>query len=140
MARIGLINDYSEVVVALSHLLTPGHDVTMLHFPAGLQRLEPIEPALDALVAVIFRAKEAWDRPITNFNEDVVGGPMLKGLQRTCDFEKTKLIVFAVGVLPEHVPPGIHFDMFLTFPEAIQEINPLLSGLFGPPPRNKGGA
>ncbi|MFP5504020.1 MAG: hypothetical protein ACLGIN_16145 [Candidatus Sericytochromatia bacterium] len=131
MANVGVFNDYSEVVVAISHLITPGHRLALMTHPEATEKLA-LDAPLDAVIAVVFRAPDAYARPIVDFCRDVVGGELLYALETHPATACVPIIVFALGVRPEDIPADVRFHTFLTFPEAIQELNPLLSGLFGP--------
>lgn len=137
MASVGIINDYSEVVVAISHLITPGHEVGRFTFPHDLDELASMErPAV--IVAVIFRHPHAFDRPIEDFDQDVSGGPLLRKLSANPAFQGRPLIIFGIGVSSSDVPDEVHYHSYLTFPQAIQELSPLISALVGPAPQDDG--
>jgi hypothetical protein len=91
------------------------------------------EPAV--IVAVIFRHPEAFDRPIEDFDKDVSGGPLLRKLNSTDAFKNRPLFIFGIGVKAEDVPKEIQYHSYLTFPQAIQELSPLISSLVGPAPQ-----
>lgn len=135
MARIGVINDYPEVVVAISHLLTPGHDVNCLTFSDGVKAFEADVPGV--VVVVIFRHPEAFDRPIQDFEDDVSGGALLRQLNHNPILSEVPLIIFGIGISAKDVPKDIKYHSYLTFPQAIQELNPLISSIVGPAPQGE---
>lgn len=137
MAMVGVINDFPEVVVAIARLLTPGHDVNCLTFSDGFDSLEANLP--DVLVAILFRHPEAFDRPITDFECDVSGGALLRKLNESPALSRVPLILFGIGIDSCDVPEDLHYHSYLTFPQAIQELNPLISAIIGPAPQQEGG-
>lgn len=136
MASVGIINDFSEVVVAISNLITPGHTVGRFTFPNDLDELAKMEmPAV--IVAVIFRHPHAFDRPIEDFDADVSGGPLIRQLSASPVFKDRPLIIFGIGVAASDVPDEVKYHSYLTFPQAIQELSPLISALVGPAPQEE---
>lgn len=133
MGKIGLLNDYPEVVVALARLITPGHEISCLTYHEGGEGLEADPP--EVMVVVIFRHAEAFDRPIMDFDQDVSGGSLLRKLNEHPVLSHVPLIIFGVGLAAKDVPKDIRYHSYLTFPQAIQELNPLISGLVGPAPQ-----
>lgn len=133
MARIAVMNDFPEVIVGLARLITPGHHVDLINFPYEVEKLRQSPP--DAVVAVLFRKDEALDRPIENFYQDVVGSELVATLDDLPELRGHPLILFGVGVRPQDIPDEVHYHTFITFPQAIQELNPLISGLVGVAPQ-----
>lgn len=130
MATVGILSEYADVTVLIDKLLTPGHTVITLEHSL-LPDVRP-EDVPDVVVVPIFRMPEAFDRPIQTFNEDVADARLLQEIWQVMDGHKRPLIIFGIGVTPEDIPPEVHYHAFLTFPQAIQEINPLISALVGP--------
>jgi hypothetical protein len=130
MARVGILSDYADVTVLVDRLLTPGHELIHLEHP--LRPTVPLDEVPDVLIVPVFRRPHAFDRPIKTFREDVAGGHLLEDIWKVMDGHQRPVIIFGIGVTHKDVPPHIRYHAFLTFPQAIQELNPLISALVGP--------
>lgn len=134
-STVAVACDYPEVIVALIHLLTPGREIIAIERPEDIGSLKGAMPG--AFIVPLFRQKEAIARPIGDFCQDVGGARLLKRLNQIPLAARPPVIVFAFGVHPEEVPAELGFSHFITFPQAIQELNPLVSALVGPAPQAK---
>ena len=134
MANVAVLSEFSEVIVAISHLVTPGHRLIQRSYPFDARTLCSDEPAV--LVVPLFRRQAAIGRPVKDFAREVAGAPILLALQPIADLAECPVILFGIGVTPQEVPTGLRYHTFLTFPEAIQELNPLVSSLVGPAPQH----
>lgn len=134
MGSIGVVSDYAEAIVAVSRLLTPGHQLVPITYPFDLTSLKA-HPT-DAFVVPVFRKPTAIGRPIENFLTDLVGAEPLQVLSGLPEVLAHPILILGFGVLPSEIPKHIPYYAFLMFPEAIQELGPLLSGLVGPAPQH----
>ena len=130
MPKVAILSEYADVTVMIDRLITPGHTLCNLEGP--LAPGTPHDEVPDVVVVPLFRLPHAHARPIESFVDDVAGARLLLDLHRAMDGHPRPVILFGIGVTPEEVPKGIPYYAFLTFPQAIQELNPLISGLVGP--------
>ena len=117
----------------IDRLITPGHALCRLEKP--IEAVTPPDQVPDVVVVPLFRLPHAHARPIDSFLDDVAGARLLVGLQAVMDGHPRPVILFGIGVTPDEVPDDIRYHAFLTFPQAIQELNPLISALIGPAKR-----
>jgi hypothetical protein len=134
MPRVAILSEYADVTVMIDHLLTPGHETCTLEHP--LDTVTPVELVPDVVIVPLFRLPHAHARPIADFVHDVAGGRLLAELEVAMDGHQRPVIVFGIGVTADEVPVGVKYHTFLTFPQAIQELNPLISSLIGPSPQD----
>jgi hypothetical protein len=134
MPRVAILSEHADVTVMIDHLLTPGHETCTLEHP--LDTVTPVELVPDVVIVPLFRKPQAHARPIEDFLQDVAGGRLLADLEEAMDGHQRPVIVFGIGVTADEVPAGVKYHTFLTFPQAIQEINPLISSLIGPSPQD----
>lgn len=132
--RVAILSEYADVTVMIDHLLTPGHGVCTLEHP--LDTVTPPDQVPDVVIVPLFRLPHVHARPVADFVHDVAGGKLLVDLERAMDGHQRPVIIFGIGVTPDEVPAGVKYHTFLTFPQAIQELNPLISSLIGPSPQD----
>jgi hypothetical protein len=132
--KVAILSDYADVTVMIAHLLTPGHETCTLEHP--LDTVTPPDLVPDLVIVPLFRLPHVQARPIEDFVHDVAGGRLLTDLEHAMDGHQRPVIVFGIGVTPDEVPAGVKYHAFLTFPQAIQELNPLISSLIGPSPQD----
>jgi hypothetical protein len=130
MARIGILSEHADVTVLIGRLLTPGHEPLTMEKP--LTADSPPDCIPDLIVVPLFRKPEAVGRPIRSFEDDVVGAHLLRQTTEYMDGHPRPVIVFGIGVNHDEVPKNVAHHTYLTFPQAIQELSPLISGLVGP--------
>jgi hypothetical protein len=130
MAKVGILSQHADVTVMINQLLTPGHEVLSIERPLTQQTDVACVP--DLVILPLFRKADAVARPIGDFEEDVVGGHLLRDATRLMDGHRRPIIVFGIGVNASEMPDDVHFHAYLTFPQAIQELNPLFSSIVGP--------
>lgn len=130
MARIGILSEHADVTVLIGRLLTPGHEALTMENP--LTADTPPDCIPDLIVVPLFRKPEAVGRPIRSFEDDVVGAHLLRQTTAYMDGHPRPVIVFGIGVNHDEMPADVKHHTYLTFPQAIQELSPLISGLVGP--------
>lgn len=136
MQKVAILSEYADVTVMIDRLLTPGHRICTLEH--AIDTMTPPDEIPDLIIIPLFRRPHAHARPIEDFVEDVAGGRLLVDLEKVMRGYERPVIVFGIGVIPDEVPKGVRYHAFLTFPQAIQELNPLISKLVGPSPQGEG--
>lgn len=137
MAKIAVLNDTPEVVVLLTNFLTHGHHTFFKRIGTSQFVIDSIVAfGPDVMVLPLYRAPEALGAPITNYREQIHGSAMLERVSQCPELAAVPIVIFGFSTRPEEMPDDyrsrVRFDVFLTFPEGLQDLNPTISSLVGP--------
>jgi len=137
MAKIAILNDTPEVVVLLSNFLTQGHHEFLKRIGTKEFVVDDIVAfAPDLILVSLYRAPEAVGRPLSDYATQIKGAAMLERISQCPELARVPILVFAISTtlseMPEEVRRRVRFSRFLTFPEGLQELNPIISSLVGP--------
>ncbi len=137
MAKIGILNDTPEVVVLLGNFLTQGNHEFLKRIGTSQFVMDSIvDFAPDLILVPLYRRPEAIGKPVTDYQEQIVGTAMLERLARCPELQEVPIVVFAFSTRLAEMPPDfrqkVRFNAYLSFPEGLQELNPTISSLIGP--------
>ncbi len=136
MAKIAILNDEPEVVTLLSRFLTVRGDAFMKRVGDTARVIDQVRAFQPDLILVpLYRPPGLIGLPLPNGFSDIHGAAMLEAFSRTPELAHVPLVVFSFSVRPEELPPhwlDSRRHVFLRFPEGLQELNPVISGLVGP--------
>ena len=137
MAKIAILNDEPEVVTLLSRFLTVRGDAFMKRVGDASRMIAQVVAFQPDLILVpLYRPFERLGLPLVDPLHDVRGAPLLDHLSREPELRDVPLVIFSFSVRPDELPPGllarIRPRAFLRFPEGLQELNPIISGIVGP--------
>lgn len=137
MAKIAVLNDTPEVVVLLSRFLTHGRHTFFKRIGTSRFVLDSIVAfGPDLMIVPLYRAPEALGSPITDYRTQIKGSEMLEHLSRCPELAAVPIVVFGFSTrlqeMPEDFRSTVRFNVFLGFPEGLQELNPTISSLVGP--------
>ena len=137
MPHVAIVNDLPEIVAMVASVLTKGDRQFLKQIGATdytVERLRAFAP--DVVVLALHRRPESLDRPIAGFEDDVAGGRILALLGEEPELRRVPLILLGFSTRPADVPAALLAPFaehhFLTLPEELQELNPLLSAYLGP--------
>lgn len=137
MAKIAILNDSPEVVALLSLVLTPGeHELMKMidHTQYMIDRVTAYQP--DLILIPLHRRPSSVNRPIQAYQEDIQGTEVLTRVSAAEALKHVPIVLIGFFTTLEDMPPAyrahIRFRDFLLFPDGLQELNPLISGLLGP--------
>lgn len=137
LAKIAILNDEPEVVTLLSRFLTVRRDAFLKRVGDATRVIEQViafQP--DLILVPLYRPPDLIGRPIDEAFHEIRGFAWLETLQRTPELRDIPLVIFSFSVRRDELPPGFldrtQPRAFLRFPEGLQEINPVISGLIGP--------
>jgi hypothetical protein len=133
LAKIAILNDEPEVVTLLSRFLTIRGDAFMKLVGETARVIDQViafQP--DLILIPLYRPPELIGMPLPNGLRDVRGAAMLETVSQAPELAEVPLVVFSFSVRPEELPPARRLQAFLSFPEGLQELNPVISGFIGP--------
>lgn len=119
MAKVAILNDYEAYAAFLAGpLIRAGHAVMLELGPIDFERVLHFGP--DVVSLGLYRKKEAFDRPIANFEADVVGYKPLADMERYPAISALPLILIATGLREKDVPTTLNYNLFLSFPDDLE--------------------
>ena len=137
MAKIAILNDSPEVVALLSYVLTPGEHQVMKMIDDTqymVDRVGAYQP--DLILLPLYRRPSSANRPIQAYQADIQGTEVLTRVSAAETLKHVPIVLIGFFTTLEDMPPEfrarIRFRDFLLFPDGLQELNPLISGLLGP--------
>ena len=137
MAKIAVLNDTPEVVVLLSRFLTQGHHEFLERVGTSdfvMATLIDFQP--DLILIPMYRDPALIGQQFTDYQTDIQGTEILVKVSEEPRLAGVPVIVFGFSTtdreMPERFRKRARVDHFLTFPEGLQELNPLISSLVGP--------
>ena len=137
MAKIAILNDSAEVVALLAHVLTPGEHQVMKMIDDTqymVDRVTAYQP--DLILIPLHRVQSSVNRPIQAYQDDIQGTEVLTRVSAAEGLKHVPIVLIGFFTTLEDMPPEvrarIRFRDFLVFPDGLQELNPLISGLLGP--------
>lgn len=137
MAKIAILNDEPEVVTLLSRFLTVRSDAFLKRVGDATRVVDQViafQP--DLILVPLYRPPDLVGRPLDDAFHEIRGTAWLDILSRTPELHAVPLVIFSFSVRRDEFPPGflerVQPRAFLRFPEGLQELNPVISGLVGP--------
>ena len=137
MAKIAILNDEPEVVTLLSRFLTVRRDAFLKRVGDSTRVIDQVIAFRPDLILVpLYRPPDLIGSPLDGAFHEIRGLAWLEILSRTPALREIPLVIFSFSVRRDELPPGfldrIQPCAFLRFPEGLQELNPVISGLIGP--------
>lgn len=137
MAKIAVVNDNPEVVTLVSFFVTQQDRqfLKLIGYTEHMRR-SVIDFRPDVLVLPLHRTLASLNRPLGAYEEDVQGVRVLTLLSDTPELAHVPLILLGFHTTEADMPEAFRrqhrYDHFLSFPEGLQELNPIISGYIGP--------
>lgn len=134
MAKIAILDDYEALAKLTSGpLAVAGYDVRIWTSPVDFDEVMDFGPNL--IDINLYRNEDAFDRPIRNLEEDILGFKPLVELEKYPAAQITPILLVGIGICERDVPTSLRYDLFLTFPK---DIDLFLPGVLDLTARKKG--
>lgn len=134
--RVVVLNDYEEYAeMAAAPLRHAGHTVLVAVAPLDFDGILAFKP--DVIAVGIFRREEAFDRPITDFERDVLGARPIRELEGYPAITAVPIAIAATGLHEQDVPTTLRYDLFLVLPRDIKQYVPRIEALGAQPKRRR---
>ncbi|HEY9898699.1 MAG TPA: hypothetical protein V6D00_05910 [Pantanalinema sp.] len=134
MAKIAILDDFLALArLTAGPLSVAGYDVRSWASPIDFDEVMDFGP--DLIEINLYRNKTAFDCPIMNLEEDVLGFKPLNELKKYPAAHITPILLVGIGILEVSIPTDLKYDMFLSFPE---DIDLYLPGVMDLTARKKG--
>lgn len=118
MSKVMILDDLQETVQLLAPpLIGQGHEVLTDISPIDFERLMTFRP--DVITVNLYRRLEAFDRPITNMEADVIGFEPLVEMERYPAVSLIPIILLGNCLQEKDVPTTVNYDLFLSIPRDI---------------------
>ncbi|HBN09012.1 MAG TPA: hypothetical protein DD435_10320 [Cyanobacteria bacterium UBA8530] len=118
MAKIAVLDDFQALGrLLIGPLVFVGHDVRIWLSPIDFEEVLSWGPRL--IKIVLYRKAAAFDRPIRNFEEDVLGFRPLLELEQYPAAQVVPIMLIGIGILERDIPTDVNYDLFLSFPADI---------------------
>lgn len=131
MARIAVLDDYEDYLLMVSApLLRAGHQVyrhATENGPIDFERLIAFEPQVVSVA--LYRLRAAFDRPVRNLGEDILGYEPLMEMERYPAIQLIPTLIIGNGLQEKDVPTSLHYDAFLVLPDDIKRYEPTVADL-----------
>jgi hypothetical protein len=119
MAKVVILDDLQETVALLAPpLIGQGHEVLTDVAPIDFERIMRFKP--DLITLNLYRSPDAFDRPIRNIEEDVVGFIPLMEMEKYPAISVIPIILLGNCLQEKDVPTTINYDLFLSFPSDVK--------------------
>lgn len=116
MAKIAVLDDSEEHVrMVAAPLRVAGHEVLTMTVPLDFDKL--IDFAPNVLTLGLARRKEAYDRPIRDPVEDLIGYRSLREIEDYPALRIIPLIIIGTAIQEKDVSTKINYDLFITLPD-----------------------
>lgn len=116
MAKVAIIKPYFEYAKMIGALVEEGGHETLLEVPpVDWERVMNFGP--EALVTGVFRKRIAFNRPIENFKDEVLGSDIVETIQSYPAIWSTPTLLLGNAVEERDVPLTLRYDLFLIFPD-----------------------
>lgn len=115
MARMVVMDDeqiYAQMLAA--PLKEQGHEVMIAIHPVDFNRVIDFQP--DVVSVGLSRRERAFNRPIVDFDRDVLGSKPLRDLEDYPAMQAVPLVLVGTGLFEEDVPTSLRYDLFLVIP------------------------
>lgn len=134
--RVVVIDDYEEYAdMVAAPLRHAGHTVLTTTSPVDFDRVLAFQS--EVIAVGIFRQEIAFDRPIRDFEQDVLGAKPIRELESYPAITAVPIAIAATGLHEQDVPTTLRYDLFLTLPRDIKEYVPRLEALARQPRRRQ---
>lgn len=128
MAKIALFNDFPEYAEMIAAPLRgAGHEVLIELVPIDFNRVLHFGPQV--ISVALYRKEQAFDRPIRNPIDDIMGYTSLLQMESYPAVEVIPILLTGNAVQEKDVPTGLNYDAFLVFPGDIQKLLPTIEHL-----------
>jgi len=128
MARIACLKDFHEYALMIGALAREGgHEVYVGNPPLNFEQLVDFNP--QAIVIGLFRKRTAFNRPIEDLEQDVLGLETLRQLEDYPALRSIPLVILGNGIEENEVPTTLNYDLFLFFPDDMHLFLPKLDEL-----------
>jgi hypothetical protein len=116
MARVAAIKDFYEYALMIGALCkAAGHEVHTTSPPIDFEQVVGFHP--DVLVVGLFRRRTAFNRPIGNPDEDIIGLASCREIEQYPAIKVKPILLLGNGIEELEVPSWVHYDVFLFFPD-----------------------
>lgn len=123
MARIAVLDDLkADAELVAAPLVLARHTVLIDLAPSDFERIASFGPQV--IVLAMRRARAAFDRPIESPDRDIIGYTALRQLEDYPALLILPVMIVAVGLLEQHIPKTLNYDLFLTLPDDYALIAP----------------
>lgn len=123
MARLVILDDLQETIDILAPpLIAQGHEVMADFYPIDFERLMVFKP--DLITLDLYRAQDAFDRPIRDLETDVIGFRPLMEMEKYPAVSIIPIILIGNCLQEKDIPTSVNYDLFLSFPHDIQQYFP----------------
>ncbi|MNS08288.1 hypothetical protein D3C72_397460 [compost metagenome] len=134
--RVVVIDDFKEYAeMAAAPLRYAGHTAMTTTSPVDFDSVLAFRP--DVIAVGIFRQDMAFDRPIRDFEQDVLGVGPIRELEGYPAITAVPIAIAATGLHERDVPTTLRYDLFLSFPRDIKAYVPRLEALARQPRRRQ---
>ena len=119
MAKVMILDDLQETIDLLAPpLREQGHEVLTDVSPIDFERVMRFRP--DVITLDLYRKIEAFDRPIRNVEEDVIGFTPLVEMEHYPAIGIIPIILLGNCLQEKDVPTSVNYDLFLSFPRDVK--------------------
>ncbi len=119
MAKVVILDDLQETIEILAPpLRAQGHEVLTDVTPIDFERIMRFRP--DVITLELYRKLEAFDRPIRNIEEDVIGFTPLVEMEHYPAISVIPIILLGSCLQEKDVPTSVNYDLFLSFPRDVK--------------------
>lgn len=130
MARIVILDDLQETIDILAPpLIAHGHELMADFYPIDFERIMVFKP--DLITLDLYRAQDAFDRPIHDLETDVIGFRPLVEMERYPAVSVIPIILIGNCLQERDIPTSVNYDLFLSFPRDIQQYFPKVEEIAG---------
>lgn len=131
VSRIVVIDDFKEYAeMTATPLRQAGHEVLTMaseEGPLEIERLIQFGP--QAIVVGLYRNAQAFDRPIVDWTQDVLGYTPLSQLEKDPTINVLPIMLVGGGLREADIPTTLAYDLFLVFPRDIKLYVPKMEEL-----------
>jgi uncharacterized protein YlaI len=119
MAKVVILDDLQETVALLAPPLTgQGHEVLTDVAPIDFERIMRFKP--DVITLNLYRHQDAFDRPIRNVEQDVIGFIPLVEMEKYPAISVIPIILVGSCLQEKDVPTSVNYDLFISFPSEVK--------------------
>lgn len=130
MARVVVIDDYQAYAeMAAAPLRAAGHEVLLMVQPIDVEALLAFKP--DVISVGLYRQEIAFERPIQDFERDVLGYKPIRQLEHQPAVWSVPIALVGSALHERDVPTSLRYDLFLVFPRDIERYADRIEALAG---------
>lgn len=116
MAKVACLKDFYEYAVMIAALCEcGGHTAFKSQHPVDFEAVIDFGP--DLVVLGLFRKRSAYNRPLVNLEEDVLGLATARDIESYPAIRVKPILLLGNGIEAREVPDWFHYDLFLFFPD-----------------------